>query len=86
MASSQFSIKMIGAHFHSSARDKMELIISPEATKNKTSKAPSSAPHIWKDGLGILDIDIQQNFVNIKWIQRLIESYQYATKTRALGK
>ena len=128
MVWSQFSIKMIGVHFHNSAHDKRnwdkiydnltkqnsylkqnaalferkkitknqifwsklwyighiytipkciwkkteKRIISSEATKNKTSQAPSSAPHIWKGGLGILDIDIQQNSVNIKWIQRLL--------------
>ena len=27
---------------------------------------------IWKGGIGILDIDIQLNFLRIKWIQKLL--------------
>ena len=54
-------------------------------TKYKTSQAPTSAPHIWKGGLGISDRYSIEFFKN-EMDSKLIESFQFATKTKALGK
>ena len=54
-------------------------------TKNKTSQAPSSALHIWKGRLGILDRYSTEFFKN--WMDsKITEFNQFATKTKALGK
>ena len=57
---------------------KKERTIYFRPTKYNNSQAPSSAPHIWKGGLGILD---RYSTELIKWIQRLLNPMNLLKKT-----